>query len=180
MTTAAVDMTATLERAAEVFARRPAAALHDDGPALARWTRDLRVATSAPNGAEFLSDMPRELGGEGEAVTPGWFLRAGLAACTATSIAMTAARAGVQLDLLEVRATSRSDARGVLGVADADGREVYAGPRALTLAVRVAARGVAPARLRALVETGCRRSPIGAAVVAANDLELDIAVEGAA
>jgi hypothetical protein len=44
--------------------------------------------------------------------------------------------------------------------------------------VRIAARGVAPERLRALVEEGLRRSPIPNAVQAESPIALHIDVEG--
>jgi uncharacterized OsmC-like protein len=60
--------------------------------------------------------MPSEVGGSGDQVTPGWLFRAGLASCAATRIAMAAAAEGIELATLEVRASSRSDTRGLLGM----------------------------------------------------------------
>jgi uncharacterized OsmC-like protein len=163
-----------LERAKTVLTRRPELGLHDDAPATATWQQGTRVVARHANGSEVESDMPAELGGSGDRVTPGWLFRAGLASCAATSIVMRAAAEGIALDALEVRATSRSDARGLLGLAEADGSAVYAGPGEMRLTVRIGAAGVAPARLQALVEQACRCSPIPNAVHQATPLALQV------
>jgi uncharacterized OsmC-like protein len=108
--------------------------------------------------------MPGELGGTGDQVTPGWLLRAGLAACTATRIAMGAAAAGIELTTLELRATSRSDTRGLLGMTASDGTSVDAGPQDVQLHVTIAANGVPAEKLRALVEESHRCSPVPCAI----------------
>ncbi|GAA4351030.1 hypothetical protein GCM10023165_38900 [Variovorax defluvii] len=168
------DLAAALQRVETVLQRRPDQGLHDDAPATARWQGGVRVESSHANGTRLLTDMPCELGGSGDKVTPGWMFRAGIAACATTSIAMGAAGEGIALDLLEVSVGSRSDTRGLVGVAEADGRAVYAGPRDMRLQVRIAAEGVAHERLRALVEVALARSPIPAAVQNPTPLALQI------
>ena len=180
-TAAAVrDLGATLKRAEAVLRRRPDMGLHDDAPATARWDGNTRVVASHANGTELATDMPSELGGTGDRVTPGWLFRAGLASCATTSIAMTAAADGIALTTLEVRVSSRSDTRGLLGMSDADGAPVYAGPSDVRMHVRIFAHDAPPERLRALVEKACRCSPIPAAVVNAVpvDLQVDVASDG--
>jgi uncharacterized OsmC-like protein len=172
------DVALAIDRVEAVLRRRPEAGLHDDAPAAARWERGTRVVSSHANGTLLATDMPAELGGSGDRVTPGWLFRAGLASCAATTIAIAAARQAIELDALEVRASSRSDTRGLLGIEEADGMPVGAGPSELRLSVRIAARGVAPERLRALVEEGLRRSPIPNAVQAESPIALHIDVEG--
>jgi len=167
---------AALQRVQSVFQRRPEAAVDEDAPALSRWTGGMRVVTQHADGHTLSTDMPPELGGSGNQVTPGWLVRAGLASCTATRIAMSAAAEGIELDLLEVEACSRSDARGLLGMCEADGRPVPAGPLDMRLRVRLSARGVAAERLRALVEASCRHSPVGDAIETALPIELQIAL----
>jgi hypothetical protein len=83
--------------------------------------------------------------------------------CLATRIAMGAATAGIELTSLEVLASSRSDARGLFGMADISGEPVGAGPRDVQLLVRIAAPGVSAEKLRTLVEDGHRCSPLSAA-----------------
>jgi uncharacterized OsmC-like protein len=171
------EIAVALQRVEAVLRRRPDVGLHDDAPATARWERGTRVVASHANGTQMATDMPAELGGTGDQVTPGWLFRAGLASCAATSIALAAAAKGIELMTLEVRATSRSDARGLLGMADAAGAPVPAGPCDVQLHVRIAAEGVDPARLRALVEDGFRCSPIPNAVVNAVPVDLRIDVD---
>ena len=170
---------AALQRVEAVLQRRPETGLHDDAPASARWEGNTRVTASHPNGTTLATDMPTELGGTGDHVTPGWLFRAGVAACATTSIALAAATDGIALALLDVRVTSRSDTRGLLGMADENGAIVGAGPFDMQLHVRIAAHGVAAAQLRALVERGCSCSPIPNAVTHATPLALLIEVEAA-
>ena len=170
------DVAAAIQRAQAVFGRRPQTGLHDDPPALARWSRDTRVLTSHANGTQFQTDMPTELGGTGELITPGWLMRAGLASCAATSIAMAAATQGIELSRLEVLAASRSDARGLLGMSEPDGTRVTAGPRRIQLTVRISAPGIPADRLRSLVREGDGRSPVACALRDALPIDLRIEV----
>lgn len=157
-------LAAALERVHTVLKRRPDTGLHDDAPATARWQGGTRVVASHANGTQVASDMPTEFGGTGDHITPGWLFRAGFASCAATSIVMAAASAGIELDTLEVRASSRSDSRGLLGMAGADAEPVFAGPGDVQLHVAISAAGVGADRLRALVESAVRCSPIPSAV----------------
>ena len=147
------DVAAAMQRVETVLQRRPEMGLHDDAPAAARWEGGTRVVSSHANGTQMATDMPGELGGSGDQVTPGWLFRAGLASCAATRIAMGAAAEGIELAALEVVASSRSDTRGLLGHGGcATAQPVPAGPRDVQLLVRISAHGVEPERLRALVE----------------------------
>jgi uncharacterized OsmC-like protein len=167
-----------LQRVEAVMRRRPEAGLHDDAPATARWQGGTRVVSGHANGTEIASDMPAELGGSGDHVTPGWLFRAGLASCATTSIVLAAAAEGIELASLELRAGSRSDTRGLLGMSDGEGQAVHAGPGDVQLRVLIAAPGVAPERLRALVERGLRCSPIPNALQQATALAVHIDVAG--
>jgi uncharacterized OsmC-like protein len=173
---AAKDIAAAVQRVESVLKRRPAAGIHDDAPATARWQTGVRIVASHANGTQMLTDMPTELGGSGDQVTPGWLFRAGLASCCATRIAMGAAAAGIELTMLEVLASSRSDTRGLFGMADVSGELVGAGPRDVQLVVRISARGVSAERLRILVEECNRCSPVSAALRDAVPLALQIEV----
>jgi uncharacterized OsmC-like protein len=173
------DIAAAMQRVESVLKRRPAAGIHDDAPATARWETGLRVVACHADGTQVPTDMPSELGGSGDQVTPGWLFRAGLACCLATRIAMAAAAAGVKLTLLEVSAGSSSDLRGLFGVAEASGEAVGAGPREVRLLVKIAATGVAAERLHALVADSNRCSPISAAVRSVVPMDLSIEVDAA-
>jgi uncharacterized OsmC-like protein len=176
---AVADIAAAMQRAESVLRRRPAVGIHDDAPATARWQTGLRVIASHADGTHLSTDMPTELGGSGELITPGWLFRAGLASCLATCIAMNAAAEGIELTSLEVHVTSRSDLRGLLGMADGTGALVGAGPNEIHLTVRIAAAHVAGERLRLLVEESNRRSPISAVVRDAASLALRIELDAA-
>lgn len=173
------DIAAALQRAETVFTRRPEAAVHDDAPGVVRWEGGLRTVSTHASGKQVATDMPAEFGGSGDQVSPGWLLRSGLAACTATTIAMLAAREGIELSRLEVKACSRSDSRGMLGLPDANGDPVYAGPLQLEMHVSIAAPGVAPQRLSELVRRANGCAPMTAVARDAFELPLKIEIEGA-
>jgi organic hydroperoxide reductase OsmC/OhrA len=167
---------AAMQRVESVLRRRPEVGLHEDAPATARWERGTRVVSSHTNGAQLVTDMPAELGGGGDQVTPGWLFRAGLASCFATRIAMEAAAAAIELAMLEVVASSRSDTRGVFGMAEVSGEPVSPGPRDVQLIVKISAPGVAAERLQSLVEDCNSCSPVSAAVRNAVPVALRIEV----
>ena len=173
-------MAAAMQRIEAVLQRRPEKGLHDDAPATASWQSGTRVLSRHGNGTEVATDMPPEFAGGG-GVTPGWLFRAGIAACATTSIALQAASQGISLSRLEVKVSSRSDLRGVFGMTDGQGELVPAGPLDVDLFVRIAADDVAPDRLRALVESTCRCSPIPDAVRRATPLavRIEVAATGA-
>ena len=174
---ATADVAAALRRFGALVRRRPAIAVHDDPPAVTRWQGGLRFVATHANGKQVTSDMAPELGGAGDQVSPGWLFRAGFASCTATTIAMTAAAEGIELEMLELEAMSRSDAHAVLGMSRVGGERVSAEPFDVQLHVRASARGVSPERLRAVIEEGYRRSPAAGAMQAATQVALHIEIE---
>ena len=172
------DIAAAQQRVTSVLRKRPSAGLATDRPAVVRWDGDLRSRALHDNGTVIVTDMPAEIGGGDAGVTPGWLMRAALASCAVTRIAMLAAAEGLVLHTLEARATSRSDARGLLGVPDVDGSAVPAGPGDVQLHVRIGAVGVAPERLHALVDASTPLSPITCALQAPVAVALHVEVEG--
>lgn len=173
---ATADIRAALERVESVLQRRPSLGLHADTAATARWNQGVSVISRHPNGTEIATDMPPELGGRGEAVTPGWLMRAGLASCTVTCIALAAAAQGIELEAIEVTAESQSDARGLFGMKEPDATRVPAAPRAVQLQVRIGARGVPAERLRRLVEDTRRCIPVLCALEDAVPVVLQVEV----
>ncbi|MFT3808101.1 OsmC family protein [Arenimonas sp.] len=165
-----------LQRVENVLTRRPDLGMHDDAPAQARWRQGTRVESQHANGARMYTDMPSELGGSGEHVTPGWLFRAGVASCFATTIVMVAAKEQIDLSDLEVLVTSRSDTRGLLSMNDEDGAPVYSGPRDVAMQVRIAAANATPTRLRKLVDDCLLVSPMPNAVIGCTPMALDIQV----
>jgi uncharacterized OsmC-like protein len=171
------EIATAMQRVESVLRRRPAAGIHDDASATARWQGGLSVMSSHENGTSVLTDMAVEIGGSGDKVSPGWLLRAGVASCIATRIAMGAAAEGIELTDLEVVAVSRSDTRGLLGMEDEDGDPVSPAPREVQLQVRVAAPTVAPDRLRRLVEHSHRCSPVSVALQGIVPVTLHVDIE---
>ncbi len=110
-----VQIRQSIEGVIKLYSEHPEKALSTDKAAVAVIQEGLRCKAEGPNGAVLVSDMPKGVGGGGAAPTPGWFLRAALANCDATVIAMRAAQLGVVLTRLEVTVDSDSDNRGLLG-----------------------------------------------------------------
>lgn len=154
------------------FSENPQRGRTTDKAAVATVQEGLRCKAEGPNGAALISDMPKGIGGGGTAPTPGWFLRAALANCDATVIAMRAAQLGVVLTKLEVIVDSVSDDRGMLGL----GEGIPPGPQSVRIRVVIAADGAAPEQLRQIVEWAESHSPVGDAVRRAIPSSVDIEV----
>ncbi|MCR6627397.1 MAG: OsmC family protein [Pseudoxanthomonas sp.] len=165
-----------LRRAVAVFTRRPDKGLHDDVSARAQWQGGMQVTATHGSGVQIGTDMPAELGGGGDLPSPGWYFRAGIAACATTAIAMVAAEQDIVLDRLDVDVGSRSDARGLLGMRGADGAAIEAGPLAMQVAVYLSAAGVDAERLKSIVEEGLRRSPMQGALAGQPALTVAVSV----
>jgi uncharacterized OsmC-like protein len=83
-------------------------------------------------------------------------LRASLAACDATTVAMEAAREDVELTDLSVSVESETDFRGVLGV-DGGGDP---GPRSVRVRIELAAPGASEEQLQEIVRRAEAHSPV--------------------
>ena len=145
-----------IEKTSAVLAEQPEKARSKNAPATARLLDGLRCEVKGPNGEQLYTDMPPPMGGAASAPAPGWLLRASLASCTATTIAMRAARLGVELKSLEVSVESFSDHRGLLGTDE----DISAALSAITLRVRIGADDVSASQLRELAAWGDQHSPI--------------------
>ena len=146
----------SIAKAVQYLANHPEEASYTDSPATAI-IDGLRATVTGPDGASLVSDMPGAVGGTASAPSPGWIMRAALASCDATVIAMRAATEGIKLDTLEVTVDGESDDRGLLGVDD----DVPAGPLHSRVRVRIGAAGVDPEQLRKIVEWADHHSPVG-------------------
>jgi uncharacterized OsmC-like protein len=140
---------------------RPATAVIEDG---------LRCRVEGGGGWALVTDMPTPLGGGGAAPTPGWLIRAALASCAATTIAMRAAELEIALTRLEVTAESETDMRGLLDV----GNGVDPGPIDARLRVELAADAADKQRLEELVRWADSHSPVGDCLRRAVPVELEI------
>ena len=137
----------------------PAKAKAKTVPATARLTEGLKCEVTGPRGERVTTDMPPAMGGQASAPNPGWYLRGAMASCTATVIAMRAAKLGIALDTLEVTVDSSADHRGLLGLDE----KISAGQSALRMTVKI--RGNAePSALRELVAWADAHSPVGCTV----------------
>ena len=145
-----------LENLGTLITEQPEKARAKNVPATARLLESLRCEVTGPNGETVHTDMPRAVGGAASAPAPGWLLRASLASCTATAIAMRAAKLGVNLTALEVTVESSSDNRGMLGLDD----KISAGLSPITTRVKIGARDMRADQLRELADWGDRHSPI--------------------
>ena len=73
----------------------------------------LRCRIQSPDGKFVHTDMPEAVGGTATSNSPGWLLRAAIASCDATLLAMRAARKGIDLDSITVQVDAMSDGRGM-------------------------------------------------------------------
>lgn len=150
----------TLERLGASIAADPAKAKSKNVPATARLLDGLQCELTGPYGERFVTDMPPAMGGAASGPNPGWLLRAALASCTTTVIAMRAAQIGVAIDTLEVSVETDSDVRGILGADDG----ISARHSAMRMKVKIGATGQSPEALRALVEWAEAHSPVSCTV----------------
>ncbi len=156
-----------LQRAEDVFIQKPGLAIQADAPAQAVFKDGLAMQVAHPAGHTLGTDMPVTLGGAGVHAAPGWLMRAGLASCTATVIAMRAERLGIRLTRLSVTASSRSDARGLLGL----DHLVPPGPLEVDLLIDIDAEGQSPETLAELVAWANAHSPVADALRRAIDVQ---------
>src|SRR4051795_6945626 len=148
-----------IEKASGYLAENPDAATATDAAATAVREEGLRFRVEGPKGA-LTSDMSESVGGGASAPTPGWLMRAALAACDATLVAMEAARAGIELSDLTVSVESDTDFRGVLGV---DG-SAHPGPLAIRVRIALAAPDATEEQLREIVRRAEAHSPVRDAI----------------
>jgi uncharacterized OsmC-like protein len=161
-----------IENLSRLITEQPEKARAKNVPATARLLEGLRCEVKGPNGETVHTDMPPAVGGVASAPAPGWLLRASLASCTATTIAMRAAKLGVDLTTLEVTVESSSDNRGLLGLDD----KISAGLSPVTTRVRIGAKDVAADRLRELADWGDRHSPIACTTRSSPSCSLEVEV----
>lgn len=160
-----------IERASNYLTEHPEAATASDSAATAVREDGLRFRVEGP-WASLTTDMAESVGGGASAPTPGWLLRAALAACDATTVAIEAARDGIQLTDLQVSVESESDFRGILGVDPS----VQPGPLSLRVGIRLAATDTTDDQLRAIVKRAESRSPVRDALVREVPMTTEIAI----
>ena len=160
---------AAIEIACAQLTEHPEAGLSTDAAATAVLENGLRFEVQGPNGA-LSTDMSASVGGGASAPTPAWLMRAALASCDATLVAMEAARDGVELTDLKVTVDSETDFRGVLGVDDS----VHAGPRSVRVCIELAAANATDDQLREIVRRAEERSPVRDAIAREVSMTTDV------
>ncbi|MGH2581270.1 MAG: OsmC family protein [Anaerolineales bacterium] len=161
-----------LKHVVQHYTDNPDKAISEDKAATAIVEDGLRCKATGPYGWELVSDMAKGIGGGASAPSPGWLMRAALADCDATMIALRAAELGIQLETLEVIVGSTSDDRGLLQMDDS----IPAGPIKVWTQVRIGAKGVAKEKLREIVDWAEKHSPVGDAINRAIPLEVKVEV----
>jgi uncharacterized OsmC-like protein len=172
MTLATQEIREAQEKYEKVLAENPDKARSKNAPATAKLQAGLKLQVTGPRGELVETDMPSHVGGQGSAPAPSWLMRAGLASCTASTIAMRAAKLGIELDTLEVTVETESDYRGFLGMDDS----VSAALSGLRTAVRIGAKNADAKQLRELVRWGDEHSPVACTLREAGggSLEIDV------
>ena len=160
------------EAVAKAIAENPEKARVKNASATATLRDKLNVRVTGPRGEAVETDMPPAMGGAAAGPNPGWLLRAGLASCHATVIAMRAAQLGIALSRLEVTVESESDNRGMLGLDE----KVSAGLSALRTHVSIAGNAGAD-QLKDIVQWADRHSPVSCTLREAPGSVLDVTVE---
>jgi uncharacterized OsmC-like protein len=160
-----------IERTSAAIAADPTKAKAKNVPATARLTEGLKFEVTGPHGERLMTDMPPAMGGTASGPNPAWLLRSALASCTATVIAMRAARLGVTLETLEVTVESESDSRGLLGLDES----ISAGLGAVRTRIRIGGKAKSDA-LREIVAWAEAHSPVGCTVRHAPPCSVEIEV----
>jgi uncharacterized OsmC-like protein len=160
-----------IEGASRHLTEHPEAATDTDAAATAVHEEGLRFRVDGPKGA-LTSDMSKSVGGGATAPTPAWLLRAALASCDASLVAMEAARDGVELTDLKVTVDSESDFRGILGVDDS----LNPGPLKFRVRIELASSNATEDQLREIVQRAESRSPVRDVVARAIPMATEIAI----
>ncbi len=122
-----------LNRVVDVFEKKPETALDTD-KATARLEDGLKCVVTQGDYSAVM-DMGEVLGGESAGPTPGFHGRAALISCIAIGLKMTAARAGVVFDAIDVSVEMDWDIRGIFGMGGAP-----AGPLVVRLEIDIQSR----------------------------------------
>ena len=159
-----------IEGASAYLTANPEEAAYTDSLATARIVDGLRVRVDGPGGEVLETDMPGAVGGAGSAPSPGWFLRASVAACVASLATMRAAQLGLTGFACEVEVDSESDDRGILGLE----ASVPGGPLSMRIGLRMAADGTGLDALEELAVWAVEHCPVSDAVRRAIPVHVEV------
>jgi uncharacterized OsmC-like protein len=160
-----------IEGASAYLREHPGEASYTDSLATARLESGLRVRVAGPGGEELVTDMPAAVGGAGSAASPGWFLRAAVAACALSLATMRAAEVGLEGFRCEVEVDSESNDFGILGL-DAS---TPAGPSSMRIRFTMAADGAGLDRLEEVATWAADHCPVSDAVRRGVPLHIEVA-----
>ena len=163
------DIGKALESVEQYLQAQPEPGPRADVPAIATIEDGLKCRIESPDGTAIYTDMPKSIGGSATANSPGWHLRAALASCDATLLAMRAARLGLKLDDIEVRVEASSDGRGMFL-----DEGISPGSHEMRLYFKIVASGVSQEQIKALVHWVEQHSPVGADITRAVDVRSEI------
>jgi uncharacterized OsmC-like protein len=161
---------AAIEGASAYLTEHPDEARYTDSLATARVESGLRVRVDGPNGEVLETDMPAAVGGGGSSASPGWFLRASVAACVASLATMRAAQLGIEGFSCEVDVDSESDDRGILGLDPS----VPGGPLSMRVSLRLRAHGLGLERLEEIAVWAVEHCPVSDAVRRAVPVHIEV------
>jgi uncharacterized OsmC-like protein len=167
------EIRAAIEGAGAYLNEHPDEARYTDSLATARIESGLRVRVDGPNGEVLETDMPAAVGGRGSSASPGWFLRASVAACVASLATMRAAELGVTGFSCEVDVDSESDDRGILGLDPS----VPGGPLSMRVGLRLRADGLGLERLEEIAVWAVEHCPVSDAVRRAVPVHIEVTAE---
>ena len=159
-----------IEGASAYLTEHPDEARYTDSLATARVESGLRVRVDGPNGEVLETDMPSAVGGAGSSASPGWFLRASVAACVASLATMRAAQLGIDGFSCEVDVDSESDDRGILGLDPS----VPGGPLSMRVRLRLRADGLGLERLEEIAVWAVEHCPASDAVRRAVPVHIEV------
>ncbi|MFL5797660.1 MAG: OsmC family protein [Actinomycetota bacterium] len=164
------DIRESIDGAVAYLSEHPDEAGYTDSVATAVLEGGLRFRVTGPQGEELTTDMPSAVGGGAAGLSPGWLLRAALASCAGSLVAMEAARTGITLTALSVDVDSESDDRGILGM-DPD---VPAGPLSVRIRVGASVDGAGGAEAEAAIRRAIELCPVADAVRRAVDQTVEV------
>jgi uncharacterized OsmC-like protein len=167
------EIRTALESAGAYLTEHPDEARYTDSLATARVESGLRVRVDGPSGEVLETDMPAAVGGGGSNASPGWFLRASVAACVASLATMRAAELGLQGFSCEVDVDSESDDRGILGLDPS----VPGGPLSMRVRLRLHADGLGLERLEEIAVWAVEHCPVSDAVRRAVPVHIEVTAE---
>jgi uncharacterized OsmC-like protein len=160
-----------IEGASAYLGAHPDEARYTDSLAQATVEDGLRVRVTGPDGEVLVTDMPGAVGGSASAPSPGWFLRAAVAACVTSLATMRAAQLGWSGVRCAVEVDSESDDRGILGLDPS----VPSGPLSMRIRVSLAADGVGLDRLEELAVWAVDHCPVADAVRRGVPVHIEVA-----